>query len=439
MNSAREFDDLTKTLADVFAMPESKRKSAAIKSDLYTRLTYQPVAERNFFLADISKTQGIEFEIAKTEFLDFAAATKKERAEKPYKPTPTPKSSPVFQRPAKDPNALPPDAGPLSIKLSEVEPQAVAWLWKDYFPIGEATLVSANPGDGKSFFIMDVAARVSMGTKWLDGSNVGEPANTLYLSVEDHRNKTIRPRIDSLGGDSSRINVYISEQPIHLNLSKEGGLERLENDIVKIGNVRLLVIDPIADFSGGINANAANEVRALMTPLIAMAAKHSFALVIIGHLNKNQTMGAIYRAGGSTSGWLGKVRAAFMIFRNIDDRTLRHVVALKANLAEKEPPQLEFRLTEGQLLGRVSTEQVDADEHLNPQKGRKPRGKLLAGDWLKMLFSDRDEIPSSEIEKAAKENGISFTTLKKAKIDGGYISKKLQTTDGKDQWVWVKI
>jgi hypothetical protein len=225
------------------------------------------------------------------------------------------------------------------------------------------------------------------------------------------RNKTIRPRINSLGGDPSRINVYISEQPIHLDLSEKGGLERLENEIIRIGNVRLLVIDPIADFSGGINANAANEVRALLTPLIGMASRLGFALVIIGHLNKNQTMGAIYRAGGSTSGWLGKVRAAFMIFRNIDDRTLRHVVALKANLAKEDPPQMEFRLTEGQLLGRVSAEQVNADEHLNPQKGRKPREKIVAADWLKILFSDRNEIPATEIEEAAKENGISTAAI----------------------------
>jgi hypothetical protein len=82
-------------------------------------------------------------------------------------------------------HAMDPNAAPLSINLSEVEALPIDWLWESFIPIGEGTLFSANPGDGKSFFVMDIAARLSRGTRWLDGTPVGEAANTLYLTVED--------------------------------------------------------------------------------------------------------------------------------------------------------------------------------------------------------------------------------------------------------------
>jgi hypothetical protein len=335
-------------------------------------------------------------------------------------------------------NALDPNVAPLSINLAEVEPQEVTWLWKNFIPSGGATLITGDPGCAKTWIALDTAARLSRGTCWIDGSPVGAPGNTVYLSVEDDASNTIRPRFDILGGDPTRVNIYNSGQPIVLNLSKSGGLERLENEIVKIGNVKLVVVDPIADFSGATNANAADEVRSLLTPLIDMASRLGFALVIIGHLNKNQTMGAIYRAGGSTSGWLGKCRAAFMIFRDVDEPALRHIVALKANLAKVDPPQLEFRLADGQLMAKVSAEQVNLEEHLNPKSGRKPREKESVLDWLELQFNGREEIPAIEIEQAAIDRGFSLSTLNRAKAAGGYTSKKLKALDGKIQWSWVK-
>lgn len=127
-----------------------------------------------------------------------------------------------------------------------------------------------------------------------------------------------------------------------------------------------------------------------------------------------------------------------MIFRDVNDEALRHIVALKANLAKVDPPQLEFRLSDGQLMAKVSTAVVNLDEHLNPKSGRKPREKDEVLDWLESLFSDRTEIPATEIEQAADDRGFSLSTLNRAKTAGGYTSKKLKTLDGKYQWSWVK-
>lgn len=359
-------------------------------------------------------------------------------------PKPDPEPSPEAPQPAMAPaaEAGPEPAGekpaPMSLTLADVEPRTVPWLWPDFIPLGRATLVSGDPGCGKSWFCLDLASRLSRGFGWPDGSASSGPARTYYMTVEDDLHDTIRPRINSLGGDPELITCYNPEQPLHVNLASPEGLARLESEIARLGNVRLLVTDPIIDFSGRANPNKAEDVRALLTPLVQMAARQNFALVMIGHLNKAQALSAIYRAGGSTSGWLGKCRAAFMVFRDADDKPLRHVIPIKANLARQDPAQLEFRITNGRLEIELSTEDVDPDDQLNPQRGPKPRERDDAASWLRDYFVGRDEIPATEIEDAARRQGISESTLKRAKKQAGYRSVKRSESGGRTVWAWTK-
>lgn len=426
--------DLSPILHDIFLLPKKDQKNPIVKKGLFLRLLQQPVADRNFLLHDIGLTQEMTFEAIRDEFVAFAEETERLRE------NPTLKAPPVrLSKRAKKEEAPDEPEAPLTSRLADIEPQPVSWLWPDFIPSGSATLLSGDPGCAKTWFALDIAARLSRGTKWIDGCPIERAANTIYLSIEDDAACALRPRFDSLGGDPSRLFAYNPRQAEHLNLAKLGGLDRLDGEIEKIGDVRLVVVDPIADFSGDTNPNAGEEVRALLGPLIEMATRHGFALLLVGHLNKAQSMSAIYRAAGATSGWLGICRAAFMAFRDIDDRKLRHVVALKANYAHDDPPQIEFRIDKGQLEGRVAIEAVDIDEQLAPKIGRRPREKDAAVDWLAALFDDRNEIPAQEIEELAKEKGFCSRTLKRAKASAGIISKRSKLPDGSIGWTWQRI
>ncbi len=331
------------------------------------------------------------------------------------------------------------EQAPTSLLLSDVEAKTVPWLWQDYIPLGRATLISGDPGSAKTWFCLDLAARLSKGLRWPDGAPGGGPAKTYYLTVEDDLADTVRPRIDSLGGDPAMIAAFNSDHPLHLNLYAPDGLKRLEQELMRLGDIRLVVIDPIIDFSGDMNPNAGEEVRALLTPLVRLASKLNFALVLVGHLNKAQTLSAIYRAGGSTSGWLGKCRASFMIFRDVDEKGLRHVIPIKANLAPQDPRQLEFRIIDGFLKAEVSKEDVDPDEQLNPQRGPRPRERDEAVDWIKEFFGDKTEIPTLEVETAARVDHISEATLSRAKKSAGYRSVRRTDADDKAHWVWSRV
>jgi hypothetical protein len=393
-----------------------------------------PVKDREYDITDL--IEAIEGEEAKRDAVYGILA-----AGQPFVPDPKPKAGPdpamdIYED--QEPGQAPAPDAPMTVMLSDVEPRQVPWLWPGYIPLGRATLISGDPGSAKTWFLLNLAARLSKGEPWPDGTPGSDPAQTYYITVEDDLNDTIRPRIDSLGGDPAMIAVFNAETPIHLNLADPEGLKRLEAEIVRLGNVRLVVTDPIVDFGGKTNPNAGEEVRALLNPLIKLAAKHNFALVIIGHLNKAQTMSAIYRAGGSTSGWLGKCRASFMIFRDKDDKPLRHVIPIKANLARQDPPQLEFRIDRGRLDITVSAEDIDIDEQLNPEAGRKPRERDDAVKWLMDTFIGQDEVPASDIEAAALRAKISARTLDRAKKEAGIRSAKRKDDNGRDRWFWVK-
>jgi len=298
--------------------------------------------------------------------------------------------------------------------LSSIESQRVEWLWQNYIPIGRLSMISGDPGDGKTFLALDLTARVTKGTVWPDGSKVGKLGRAFYLSIEDKAADTLRPRIDSLGGDSSKITILNPEFEDFLCFAEKGGLRLFEDEVKKSEGLRLCVIDPILDFSGRVNPNAPEQVRALLAPLSHIAEKYNFALILIAHLNKAQSMSALYRTGGSTGAWLGKCRAAFMIFRNQDDKKQRFFAPLKSNLAATDPDRLSFRIIESRLEFEKATEDMDIDDYINPQLRAEAQESSFAVRWLKEALKD-GPVDSKEIqERAIEEAGIAKTTLWRA-------------------------
>jgi RecA-family ATPase len=79
--------------------------------------------------------------------------------------------------------------------------------------------------------------------------------------------------------------------------------------LADIGDVRLLVIDPISAYLGAVGSHRNAEVRALLTPLSAMAAQLGVAVVAISHLNKGGGADALSRVTGSLA-FVATARAA---------------------------------------------------------------------------------------------------------------------------------
>ena len=140
------------------------------------------------------------------------------------------------------------------IRMSNVELTPVEWLWKPYLPFGKLSILQGNPGEGKTYFAMHLAAACTNG-KLLPNMERMEPFNVIYQTAEDGLGDTVKPRLIEAGADLDRV-LVIDDSDVQLTLSDE----QIEKAIIE-NNARLVIIDPIQAYLGAdVDMNRANEV-----------------------------------------------------------------------------------------------------------------------------------------------------------------------------------
>src|SRR5262249_2652908 len=91
------------------------------------------------------------------------------------------------------------------VPLDSVQARDVSWLWPGRIARGKITLLVGDPGVGKSFLTLDLAAGVSRGCGWPDGSASCGSGEVILISAEDDLADTVQPRLSRAGADMSRI------------------------------------------------------------------------------------------------------------------------------------------------------------------------------------------------------------------------------------------
>jgi hypothetical protein len=183
--------------------------------------------------------------------------------------------------------------GPLLRCFSDIAPKPLRWLWPSRIPLGKLTLLIGDPGLGKSLLTADIASRVTRGRPFPDGATC-ESGSVIFLSAEDDAADTIRPRLDAAGADVSRVHTLeavrvqltdgsLTEKAFNL----ETDCAALEVALRKHPDVRLIVIDPISAYLGGVDSHSNAEVRGVLARLATLAAQHGVAVLCITHLRKS--------------------------------------------------------------------------------------------------------------------------------------------------------
>ena len=97
------------------------------------------------------------------------------------------------------------------IMASEIEPKEIDWLWYPFIPFGKVTLLQGDPGDGKSTFMLTIAALPTRGEPLPFTDKPHEPISVIYQTTEDDADDTIVPRFIKANGDRKLL-VFISEK-----------------------------------------------------------------------------------------------------------------------------------------------------------------------------------------------------------------------------------
>lgn len=308
------------------------------------------------------------------------------------------------------------------IRMSEVQPQEIEWLWYPFIPYGKLTIIQGDPGDGKTTMVLNLAAKLSKGEALDENMKVTEPVNVIYQTAEDGLADTVKPRLELAGADCERI-IVIDESDKSLSMVDE----RLEEAIVRTG-ARLLILDPIqAYLGGGMDMNRANEARDMTKKLGALAEKTKCAIILIGHMNKASGNKAAYRGMGSID-FFAVARSVLLVGRVEGETNTRAVVQIKNNLAAFGHPKA-FALSE-EGFQWIGDYEITVDEVLG---GIAPKANKmeLAKQMLRELAETQSAVLSNEIFDRADELGISKRTLENAKKELGIRARKINNA-----WYW---
>ena len=328
-----------------------------------------------------------------------------------------------IRKPKNSPKSVP------MICMNDVEQTEVDWLWYPYIPFGKLTIVQGNPGEGKTFFAMQLAAACT-NQKFLPDMEPFEPFNMIFQTAEDGLGDTVKPRLVSSGADLKRV-LVIDDSDNPLSLADD----RIEKAL-RENNARLMVIDPLQAFLGAnVDMNRANEVRPVFRKLADIAQSTGCAIVMIGHLNKASGTQSTYRGLGSID-IAAVVRSILFVGKVKDDPTTRVIVHEKSSLA---PPgqALAFSLGDQKGFRWIGAYDISAEDLLAGGEGT--RTELKQEQAVKLIYellSEGREVSVAEINKEAIERGISERTVRMVRNS---MKEKLESERrGKDWWIWLK-
>ena len=281
------------------------------------------------------------------------------------------------------------------------------------------------------------------------------------LSAEDGAADTIVPRLMAAGADRSRIEII--EATI---VKDESGTERvrtfslaedlnvLEKLIDKVGDVILIIIDPISSYMGRETDSHSNtQVRSVLEPVKELAERRNVGVLCVSHLNKGAPLPPL-RGSMARSLSPPPLELAWPLWKSLTMMMATQPGATccypSKVTSPPEPPawptaskaSCSERTTTSTPLSETSRIRWDGETHarvdevLEPKNGKKKepddRAPALA-EAKAFLVEVLKDGPRSvqDIKDEAKAAGVAWRTVERAKPELNILSKK----EG-DCWIW---
>jgi putative DNA primase/helicase len=327
---------------------------------------------------------------------------------------------------------------------SDIEPRDIDFLWEGRLARGKQTCIGGEPGAGKSTLTIAIIATITRGALWPCGEGRAPVGSVIILSAEDDPEDVTVPRLIAAGADLTKVHIVTSvagPDGKRSSFNLQADLALLEQKIDEIGDVVLVIIDPVSSYMGRVDSHKNAEVRGVLEPITEMAARKRVAILSVTHFSKSGAGGkesALNRFIGSIA-FVGAPRAAFAVIA--DAELPGRVLLLHAKTNMGRPCQgLAFRLEAVQVSGlsrevaRVLWEgeavNMTANEALRAGNDTETSAKAEAEQFLYDLLAS-GPVPVKEVEEAAKAYGITAATLKRARASVGVRAEKR----GLKEWV----
>lgn len=310
----------------------------------------------------------------------------------------------------------------------DVSTAPIDWLWYPYIAIGKITLLQGDPSDGKSTMMMHVIAALSRGDNLPDGTPVSRPLKAIYQCSEDNAADTIKPRLELANADCTRVAFIDEEMTGFLTIDDE----RLRQAIVEF-RPSIVVIDPIQSYiENAADLQMAGKARKLLRRISMWASTYNCAIVLISHLNKNESSKSLYRNLGSID-VVAAARSVLQVERDKDNPNHRIVRQIKNNLCQigddihfEITPKCGFqwKMQEKSIIDFQYTKDVLLQK---PPKSKQEFTAML----LKNLLS-KGAVESTEVQRVLEQYGIGNKTMQNVKQLLGIKSYRKMR-----KWYWI--
>jgi putative DNA primase/helicase len=323
-----------------------------------------------------------------------------------------------------------------SVNAATVKPAAQSWLWKDRVPAGAITWGVGKPGNAKSLWATDLAARVSSGADFPDGAkNENGPRKVLMYCGEDDVKRTVVPHLMAAGATLANIEL-LDNQSFEVFDVEYNRIDRREIDlsqdcpmlheIVKAhSDISLLIIDPTTGVYGAKNTNHDKDMRPVMNDLKDLCEKRGLTIVGITHTNKRGEAAAIDQIQGASS-IAGAARAAWLFTRDSesDDEHAHVMTCIKPNLSDNhdglrlltKAVKVNDEVGEHPMIvwGESTKMQADDANQALKEKRESKNGRRDASKVAILTLLSEKPMLSKDVYTALEKQGHASETIKKA-------------------------
>jgi putative DNA primase/helicase len=345
-----------------------------------------------------------------------------------------------------------------SVRADQVAMVAVEWLWPNRFAIGKLGILAGLPDEGKGLLFSYIAAQTTTGGAWPCNEGRAVGGNVLLFTAEDDPSDTVVPRLAAAGADLTRITIIsmVHGASADRMFSLQTDLEMLRRKINEIGGVTLVLIDPISAYLGvgKVDSYRTTDVRAVLGPVVNLAAELKLAIIGIMHFNKKiDVTNALLRISDSLA-YGATARHVYGVINDADNHR-KLVVRAKNNLARNTAEQTTlafgfderevgtdpnsgkaivapYVIWESQYVDVTATEAMQAASEFKSPSALEDAKQFLRN----IIAAGGGQALQTDIEETAAAEKISAATLRRAKKALKVRAEKDRSVkDGK--WYWL--
>lgn len=327
---------------------------------------------------------------------------------------------------------------------ANIKPLPITWLWEGWLPAGKLTILAGAAGTGKTTLALSLAASLTVGGQWPDGSLSKQRGNVLIWSSEDVADDTLVPRLIASGADMSRCHFIegIIQNGESVPFDPSQDILELHKAVEKIGGVSLLIIDPIVSVVSG-DMHKANDVRRSLQAVVDFAEVHQCAVIGITHFAKGGAgKSPQERVIGSQA--FGALARMVLVAAKEEDGSRRVLARAKSNIAPDDGGMAYFldmatieggietthAIWDGAIEGTAREILGDVEQDCNDDGSDRKDAERFLRDLLQDC-----PLPVKQIKAEADGAGFSWATIRRAQSAIGVeaIKEKGSMTGG---WKW---